>query len=131
MKIKEIKVIVCFRVTAVHAGGVTGIKKILDFAAIYHVRSACHGPMDMSPATMGANIHVDTAISNFGIQEFIGCTKTYDVFKCDWRYDRGYLYANETPGHGTDIDEDLAAKYPFAAAYLPVARLEDGSMTSW
>ena len=47
------------------------------------------------------------------------------------RYDRGYLYANESPGHGTDIDEDLAAKYPYAAAYLPVARLEDGSMTSW
>jgi len=120
------------RVTAVHAGGVTGIKKIFDFASIYHVRSACHGPMDMSPATMGANIHVDTAISNFGIQEFTGYTKeTYDVFKCDWRYDRGYLYPNETPGHGTDIDEAEAAKYPYKAAYLPVARLEDGSMTSW
>jgi mannonate dehydratase len=120
------------RVTAVHAGGVTGIKKIFDYASVYHVKSACHGPMDMSPATMGANIHVDTAISNFGIQEFTGYTKeTYDVFKCDWRYERGYLYPNETPGHGTDIDEDLAAKYPYSAAYLPVARLEDGSMTSW
>jgi mannonate dehydratase len=120
------------RVTAVHAGGVTGIKKIFDFASIYHVRSACHGPMDMSPATMGANIHVDTAISNFGIQEFTGYTKeTYDVFKCDWRYEKGYLYPNETPGSGTDIDEELAAKYPYAPAYLPVARLEDGSMTSW
>jgi len=120
------------RVTAVHAGGVTGIKKIFDFASIYHVRSACHGPMDMSPATMGANIHVDTAINNFGIQEFTGYTKqTYDVFKCDWRYERGYLYANETPGHGTDIDEELAAKYPYEPAYLPVARLEDGTLTSW
>ena len=72
------------------------------------------------------------AISNFGIQEFTGYTKeTYDVFKCDWRYERGYLYPNETPGHGTDIDEDLAAKYPYEPAYLPVARLEDGTMTSW
>ena len=60
------------RVTSVHAGGVTGIKKIFDFAAIYHVRSACHGPMDVSPIAMGCNIHVDIAIPNFGIQEFSG-----------------------------------------------------------
>jgi mannonate dehydratase len=120
------------RVTAVHAGGVTGIKKIFDFASIYHVRSACHGPMDMSPITMGCNIHVDTAISNFGIQEFTGYTQeTLDVFKCTWSYDRGYLYPNEVPGHGVDIDESLAEKYPYKAAYLPIARLEDGSMTSW
>jgi mannonate dehydratase len=120
------------RVTAVHAGGVTGIKKIFDFASIYHVRSAAHGPMDMSPITMGCNIHVDIAIPNFGIQEFTGYTKeTHDVFKCDWSYDRGYLQPNEGPGHGVDIDEALAAKYPYAAAYLPVARLEDGGMTSW
>jgi len=120
------------RVTAVHAGGVTGIKKIFDFASIYHVRSACHGPMDMSPITMGCNIHVDTAIPNFGIQEFTGYTKeTHDVFKCTWSYDRGYLQPNETPGHGVDIDEALAEKYPYAPAYLPVARLEDGTLTSW
>jgi mannonate dehydratase len=63
------------RVTSVHAGGVTGLKKIFDFAAIYHVRSACHGPMDVSPVAMGCNIHVDVAIPNFGIQEFSGYTE--------------------------------------------------------
>jgi len=120
------------RVTAVHAGGVTGLKKIFDFASIYHVRSACHGPMDVSPVAMGCNIHVDVAISNFGIQEFSGYTDaTYDMFPRAWTYNRGYLQPGETPGHGVDIDEAVAAKYPYAPAYLPVARLEDGGMTSW
>ncbi len=120
------------RVTSVHAGGVTGIKKIFDFAAIYHVRSACHGPQDVSPIAMGCNIHVDMAIPNFGIQEFSGYTELmHQVFPCAWSYDRGYLMPGEKPGHGVDIDEALAAKHPYEQAYLPVARLEDGSMTSW
>jgi len=120
------------RVTSVHAGGVTGLKRIFDFAAIYHVRSACHGPQDVSPIAMGCNIHVDVAIPNFGIQEFSGYTELmHEVFKCAWSYDRGYLQPGEAPGHGVDIDEDLAAKHPYLQAYLPVARLEDGSMTSW
>ena len=120
------------RVTSVHAGGVTGLKKIFDFAAIYHVRSACHGPMDVSPVAMGCNIHVDVAIPNFGIQEFSGYTEaTHETFQCAWSYDRGYLQPGETPGHGVDIDEAVATKYPYAPAYLPVARLEDGTLTSW
>jgi mannonate dehydratase len=120
------------RVTSVHAGGVTGIKKIFDFASIYHVRSACHGPQDVSPVAMGCNIHVDTAISNFGIQEFSGYTELmHEVFDCAWSYERGYLQPGERPGHGVDIDEALAAKYPYEQAYLPVARLEDGTLTSW
>ncbi|KQT47175.1 bifunctional D-altronate/D-mannonate dehydratase [Devosia sp. Leaf420] len=120
------------RVTSVHAGGVTGIKKIFDFAAIYHIRSACHGPMDVSPVAMGCNIHVDTAIPNFGIQEFSGYTDaTLDMFPRAWTYERGYLQPGEAPGHGVDIDEAVAARHPYEPAYLPVARLEDGTLTSW
>ena len=120
------------RVTSVHAGGVTALKKIFDFAAIYHVRSACHGPQDVSPIAMGCNIHVDVAIPNFGIQEYSGYTELmHEVFPCAWSYERGYLQPGEKPGHGVDIDEDLAARHPYKPAYLPVARLEDGSMTSW
>ncbi|MEQ9638140.1 MAG: D-galactonate dehydratase family protein [Devosia marina] len=120
------------RVTSVHAGGVTGLKKIFDFAAIYHVRSACHGPMDVSPVAMGCNIHVDTAINNFGIQEFSGYTDaTLKMFPRAWSYERGYLHSGEAPGHGVDIDEDVASRYPYEPAYLPIARLEDGTLTSW
>ncbi len=120
------------RATSVHAGGVTGLKRIFDFASIYHARTACHGPMDVSPIAMGCNIHLDTALPNFGIQEFSGYTDaTYEMFPHAWSYARGYLQPGEAPGHGVDIDEQVAAKYPYERAYLPVARLEDGTMFNW
>jgi mannonate dehydratase len=120
------------RVTSVHAGGITGLKRIFDFAAIYHVRSACHGPMDVSPVAMGCNIHVDVAIPNFGIQEFSGYTgATHEMFPSAWSYHRGYLQPGEAAGHGVEIDETVAARYPYERAYLPVARLEDGTLTNW
>jgi mannonate dehydratase len=54
------------------------------------------------------------------------------VFPHDWRFDNGMLYCGETPGHGVDIDERLAARYPYQRAYLPVNRLRhDGSLHSW
>jgi len=53
------------------------------------------------------------------------------VFPHDYRFESGYLHAGEAPGHGVDIDEKLAAKYPYRAAALPVNRLEDGSMWNW
>ena len=120
------------RVTSVHAGGVTGLKRIFDFAAIYHVRTGCHGPMDVSPVAMGVNTHVDLAVPNFGVQEYSGYTEaTHEMFPHAWSQTGGYLHPGEAPGHGVDIDEKVAARYPYEPAYLPVARLEDGTLWSW
>ena len=120
------------RTTSAHAGGVTGLRRIFDFASIYHVRTACHGPMDVSPVAMGANVHIDLWVPNFGIQEFSGYTPLmHQVFPHAWSEDRGYLHPGEAPGHGVDIDEKLAAKYPYERAYLPVNRLEDGTVWHW
>lgn len=120
------------RVTSVHAGGVTGLRRIFDFASIYNVRSACHGPMDVSPVAMGVNLHVDLWVPNFGIQEFSGYTEaTHEMFPHAWSQDGGYLHPGDAPGHGVDIDEKLAAKYPYERAYLPVNRLEDGTLWHW
>ena len=120
------------RVTSVHAGGVTGLRRIFDFASIYHVKSACHGPMDVSPVAMGANVHVDRWVPNFGIQEFSGYLEaTHEMFPHSWYQDGGYLYTGEAIGHGVDIDEKVAAKHPYVQAYLPVARGQDGTMWSW
>ena len=41
------------------------------------------------------------------------------------------MLPGDAPGHGVEIDEKLAARYPYDPAYLPVARLEDGTLTSW
>jgi mannonate dehydratase len=57
--------------------------------------------------------------------------ETDEVFPHDYSFTAGELRVGDTPGHGVDIDEKLAAKYPYKSAYLPVARLEDGTMWNW
>ena len=57
--------------------------------------------------------------------------ETDEVFPHDYHFASGELFCGETPGHGVDIDEALAAKYPYKPAYLPVARLSDGTMWNW
>jgi mannonate dehydratase len=120
------------RTTIVGAGGVTHLRRIADFAAIYQVRTGSHGATDLSPVTMGAALHFDTWVPNFGIQEYMRHSEETDaVFPHDYSFKDGRLFVGGTPGHGVDIDEALAAKYPYKPAYLPVARLEDGAMWNW
>ena len=120
------------RTTIVGAGGVTHLRRIADFAAIYQVRTGSHGATDLSPVTMGAALHFDTWVPNFGIQEYMRHSEETDaVFPHDYRFEDGRLFVGDTPGHGVDIDEAVAAKYPYKPAYLPVARLEDGTMWNW
>ncbi|WP_213452052.1 D-mannonate dehydratase ManD [Rhizomonospora bruguierae] len=120
------------RTTVVHAGGISHLRRIFDLAALHHVRSGSHGATDLSPVCMAAALHVDIAIPNFGLQEYMRHTDATDaVFPHGYRYADGYLHPSEEPGLGVDIDEDLAAKYPYRPASLPVNRLEDGTMHSW
>jgi mannonate dehydratase len=120
------------RATVVHAGGITHLRRIADFAAIYQVRTGCHGATDLSPICMGAALHFDTWIPNFGIQEYMRhAPETDAVFPHSYWFEEGYLHPGDTPGHGVDIDESLAARYPYKPAYLPIARLEDGTLWNW
>jgi mannonate dehydratase len=121
------------RVSVSHAGGITHLRRIADLAALYQVRTGSHGATDLSPICMGAALHLDTWVPNFGIQEYMPHSDLMlSVFPHDWRFERGMLYCGETPGHGVDIDEKLAARYPYQRAYLPVNRLQhDGSLHSW
>lgn len=120
------------RATVVHAGGITHLRRIADLAAIYQVRTGCHGATDLSPVCMGAALHFDTWVPNFGIQEYMRHTEqTDEVFPHSYTFAGGYLYPGETAGHGVDLDEKLAAKYPYQRAYLPVNRLQDGTMWNW
>jgi mannonate dehydratase len=120
------------RATVVHAGGITQLRKIAALAELYQVRTGCHGATDLSPVCMGAALHFDLSVPNFGIQEYMRHTaETDEVFPHAYSFSDGFLYPGETPGHGVDIDEALAAKFPYEPAYLPVARLEDGTVWSW
>jgi mannonate dehydratase len=82
---------------------------------------------------MGAALHFDLSVPNFGIQEYMRHTPETDaVFPHAYSFEDGYMHPGEAPGHGVTIDEALAAKYPYQRAYLPVNRLQhDGTLWHW
>ena len=120
------------RAAVVHAGGITHLRRIADLAALYQVRTGCHGATDMSPVCMAAAVNFGLWVPNFGIQEYMRHSEQTDaVFPHSYRFEGGFLVMDEVPGLGVDIDEGLAAKFPYERAYLPIARLRDGSMWNW
>jgi len=120
------------RMTAVHGGGITHLKKIASLAEVYHVQTGCHGATDLSPITMAAALHFDTSVNNFGIQEYMRHTsETDEVFPHAYYFKDGYLHAGEAPGLGVDFNEELAKRFPYDRAYLPVNRKLDGTMFNW
>lgn len=120
------------RAAVVHAGGITHLRRIASLAELYQIRTGCHGATDLSPVTMAAALHFDLAVLNFGIQEYMVHTELTDaVFPHGYRFADGYMHPGDAPGLGVDIDETLAAKHPYERAYLPVNRLEDGTMSNW
>ena len=120
------------RMTIVHSGGITHLMKIAALAGLYHVRTGCHGATDLSPVSMAAALHFDTAINNFGIQEYMRHTReTDEVFPHSYQFKDGSLHCGEEPGLGVDYNERLAAKFPYERAYLPVNRKLDGTMWNW
>ena len=120
------------RMTVVHSGGITHLRRVASLADLYHVRTGSHGATDLSPVCMAAALHFDLSVPNFGIQEYMLHTKETDqVFPHAYTFKDGMLHPGEAPGLGVELDETLAATYPYKRAYLPVNRLEDGSMTNW
>ncbi len=121
------------RTTVVHAGGITHLRRIADLAALYQVRTGCHGATDLSPVCMGAALHFDLWVPNFGIQEHMPHNEaTGGVFPHAYRFESGFMHPGDVPGHGVEIDEQQAAKYPYQRAYLPVNRLQrDGTLWDW
>ncbi len=120
------------RTTVVHAGGISHLRKIANLAEIYQVRTGAHGATDMSPVCMAAALHFDLSVHNFGIQEYMHhSAETDTVFPHSYSFEDGLMHPGETPGLGVDINESLAAKYPYQRAYLPINRKLDGTMHSW
>ena len=128
----EERLIDYIRATVVHAGGITHLRRIASMADLHGVKTGCHGATDLSPVCMAAALHFDLSIPNFGVQEYMRHTQETDrVFPHAYRFEDGYLHPGDAPGLGGDIDEALAASFPYRRASLPVTRLEDGSMHDW
>lgn len=105
-------------------GGLTMARKIAALCEFFAVRSAWHGPGDVSPVGHAANVHLDLAIPNFGIQEAREFTQAeQDAFPGCPELKDGYYHANDKPGWGMDLDEKVAAKFPI--------RDEPSFDTSW
>ena len=100
------------RATVVGTGGIPHLRRIVDLSALYQVHTGCHGATDFSPVTMGAALHFDIWLPNFGIQEYMRHTPETDaVFPHDCTFSDGFLHCGEMPGHGVTICETMAAKY--------------------
>lgn len=115
-----------------HIGGLTEARKIAVLAETYGIQTAWHGPGDIGPSTHAANVHLDVAIPNFGVQEMVFFPDVvHEVLPGAPVYKDGALWPSETPGLGTDINEEAAKKYPYKRAYLPTTRRADGSVHDW
>ncbi len=115
-----------------HTGGITEAKKIAAIAESFHIQTAWHGPGDIGPATHAANVHLDIALANFGVQEMVFFSdQVHEVFPGAPVFENGMLNVSDAPGLGVDIHEDAAAKYPYQRAYLPTTRRADGSVHDW
>lgn len=115
-----------------NVGGLTPAKKIAAFCEAYQVKTAWHGPNDLSPIGMAAQMHLDIYSPNFGIQEFMGFNEAEEeVFPGCPQVRDGYAYLNGKPGLGIDFDEKAAAKYPPIEMNFDwlFSRLEDGTAT--
>jgi mannonate dehydratase len=120
------------RMTVVHGGGISHLRKVAALAELHHVRTGCHGATDLSPVAMAAALHFDLSVHNFGVQEYMRHTVDTDrVFPHAYSFDTGAMHPGEAPGLGVDIDEALAASFPYDPAYLPVNRKLDGTVHSW
>ena len=97
-------------------GGITPARKVAAMGEIFNVRTAWHGPGDVSPIGHMAMLHLDLTCTNFGIQEYTPFNATsQEVFHGCPEMRGGYLYANDKPGWGIEIDEKAAAAHPFRA----------------
>jgi mannonate dehydratase len=120
------------RSAVTHTGGITHLRKILDYAAQYQIKSGMHGPTDISPVGMAAALHLGLAIHNFGIQEYMQHgARTDAVFQQSFTWSDGLLHPGSQPGLGVSLDLDEAGKYPYEQAYLPFNRLADGTVHDW
>jgi mannonate dehydratase len=134
------------RVHISQIGGITAARKLQIFAEQFGVKTAWHGPGDMSPVAHAANIHIDLAAANFGVQEWSGIEPPnfviqdlkgprgalLEVFPGLPEFKDGYVYANDRPGLGVDINESEAAKYPCEnkVTTWTQTRLMDGTLQS-
>jgi mannonate dehydratase len=117
------------RVHVSQVGGITPAMKIARLGEWFNIRTAFHGPGDVSPVGHSAHAHIDLAIWNFGIQEAVHFSdKLKTIFTGCPTMNNGYMSVNEVPGIGVDVNEKEAAKYPMTTKSNWQVRKGDGTI---
>lgn len=117
------------RVHVSQIGGITPAMKIARLGEWFNIRTAFHGPGDVSPVGHAAHAHIDLAVWNFGIQEAVTFSdKMLEVFSGCPTMNNGYMSVNEVPGLGVEINEKAAAKYPISTKSNWQVRKRDGTL---
>ncbi|HMG91167.1 MAG TPA: enolase C-terminal domain-like protein [Chryseolinea sp.] len=117
------------RVHVSQIGGITPAMKIARLGEWFNIKTAWHGPGDVSPVGHSAHAHIDLAVWNFGIQEAVSFNdKMLEVFSGCPTMNKGYMSVNEVPGLGVDINEKEAAKYPIGTKSNWQVRKKDGTL---
>ncbi|WP_319475278.1 enolase C-terminal domain-like protein [Marispirochaeta aestuarii] len=121
------------RIDISHFGGITPSLKAAALSDVFDVKMAFHGPSDISPVAHAACYHIDSSISNFGIQEYVDFEQEVkDVFKMPYTYDNGFVTINNTPGLGVEIDENqLMECDEYMKSYLPILRDMMSAIHNW
>ena len=128
----EERLIDFLRADVSHYGGITPAMKTAHTAAAFGIRTAFHGPGDLSPVGHAAQLHMDTVLSNFGIQEFLDFDpRLREVFSFPFRLEGGAAVLEDAPGLGVEVDEVRARSYPYRRAFIPGLRDESGAVTNW
>jgi mannonate dehydratase len=119
------------RVHLSQLGGITPALKLAHLCEAFGIRTAWHGPHDVSPVGAAANVHLDLALHNFGIQEWVRRNDAeQEIFPGTPHVQDGMIYANDGPGLGIGFDDALAARFPCDEGDLgwTEARLPDGTI---
>lgn len=120
------------RVDISHFGGITPVVKLAHFAEALGIRTAFHGPSDISPPAHAALAHLAVHLGNFGIQEMVEDQSIWsEVFTTPIQLDRGFITVGNQPGLGVSVDEAAARRHEFVPASLPILHDRMGAIHPW
>ncbi len=115
------------RIHVSQAGGFTPCRKIAAMGEIFGVRTAWHGPGDVSPIGHMANVTLDVTCYNFGVQEYSAFNPaSREIFSGVPEWKEGYMYPSDKPGWGIEVDEKAAAKFPYGREQGERGKLNGG-----
>jgi len=114
-------------------GGLTPGWRLAALCEAFGVRTAWHGPRDVSPIGHAANVALDIASTAFGVQEHHEFGQhAREVFPGTLVTEAGVIHPPEEPGLGVDFDESAAEQFPPVSAlsnwHYARVRRPDGSI---